>query len=115
MTMHRAFVAILVLASACAVDEPRSTDEATVVVDEPDEGPAETQRRLPLTDEELSTLGLAQQTQAACVFVYPGQWGCRGDNWCNDYCRYRGDSQYGFWYSCVKKPSHWETVCICCG
>lgn len=114
--MRYALVSLLFAMSGCALeaaDDPEWSEADPAQPDGEDEL---------MLAPDLAAQGTMEPSEAIegpeaegyCVYMNTGTWGCYGDNWCNDRCRYRGDSDYGWKDHCEKRPSHWETVCVCC-
>jgi hypothetical protein len=114
--MRYALVSLLFALSGCALDAADEPEWSEVDPDQP--GDADEL----MLDPDLAAQGAMEPAEAIegpeaegyCVYMNTGTWGCYGDGWRNDRCRTRGDSDYGWRDHCVKRPSHWETVCVCC-
>jgi len=111
--MRTVLVSLLFATSACALDAADQPEWS-----EADPGGADELMLAPdlsvQSDGEPAEVIAGPEAEGSCTYMNTGTWGCYGDNWCDSRCRYRGDSDYGWKDHCVQRPSHWETVCVCC-
>jgi hypothetical protein len=114
--MRTVLVSLLFATSACALEAADQPEWSEAEPGQPD-GDEELMLAADLAvqgDEEPAEVIEGPEADGSCVYMNTGTWGCYGDNWCDSRCRTRGDSDYGWKDHCIQRPSHWETVCVCC-